>query len=275
MNGAQALFKALTGARLDTCFANPGTSEMHLAYEMVRTNAPAAKEMKGSRQIAVLMVILMISSGSAINLTGAEAQSQSAATNSIAQPAPGLDLAESSIWQGEVGAGFLPSARNFAVEAGVAPGMTVFGSPQAHDLALLSLSYGHMLGQVQGEGHWYRGNFEGRLELFGGGEFSLSEQWVIGLTPHLRYDFATGTRWVPFLDIGAGVSATGISPPDLSGTFEFNLQGTAGVHWFLSDNFALTGEVRLIHLSCAGIHQPNAGANNIAFMIGVTRFFGK
>jgi thiamine pyrophosphate-dependent acetolactate synthase large subunit-like protein len=26
MNGAQALFKALTDAGLDTCFANPGTS---------------------------------------------------------------------------------------------------------------------------------------------------------------------------------------------------------------------------------------------------------
>jgi acetolactate synthase-1/2/3 large subunit len=37
MNGAQALFKALTDAGLDTCFANPGTSEMQLVYEMART----------------------------------------------------------------------------------------------------------------------------------------------------------------------------------------------------------------------------------------------
>lgn len=36
MNGAQALFKALTDAGLDTCFANPGTSEMQLVYEMGR-----------------------------------------------------------------------------------------------------------------------------------------------------------------------------------------------------------------------------------------------
>ena len=38
MNGAQALFKALTDAGLDTCFANPGTSEMQLVYEMGRTD---------------------------------------------------------------------------------------------------------------------------------------------------------------------------------------------------------------------------------------------
>ena len=34
MNGARALFKALTDAGLDTCFANPGTSEMQLVYEI-------------------------------------------------------------------------------------------------------------------------------------------------------------------------------------------------------------------------------------------------
>jgi acetolactate synthase I/II/III large subunit len=38
MNGAQALFKALIDAGFDTCFANPGTSEMQLVYEMGRTN---------------------------------------------------------------------------------------------------------------------------------------------------------------------------------------------------------------------------------------------
>ena len=34
MNGAQSLFKALVGAGISTCFANPGTSEMQLVYEI-------------------------------------------------------------------------------------------------------------------------------------------------------------------------------------------------------------------------------------------------
>lgn len=38
MNGAQSLFKALTNAGLDTCFANPGTSEMQLVYEMGKSD---------------------------------------------------------------------------------------------------------------------------------------------------------------------------------------------------------------------------------------------
>lgn len=42
MNGAQALFKALTDAGLDTCFANPGTSEMQLVYEIGLTKGVRA-----------------------------------------------------------------------------------------------------------------------------------------------------------------------------------------------------------------------------------------
>jgi acetolactate synthase I/II/III large subunit len=42
MNGAQALFKALTDAGLDTCFANPGTSEMQLVYEIGTTEGVRA-----------------------------------------------------------------------------------------------------------------------------------------------------------------------------------------------------------------------------------------
>lgn len=38
VNGAQSLFKALVDAGLDTCFSNPGTSEMQLVYEMGRTD---------------------------------------------------------------------------------------------------------------------------------------------------------------------------------------------------------------------------------------------
>jgi acetolactate synthase-1/2/3 large subunit len=38
MNGAQSLFKALVDAGVTTCFANPGTSEMQLVYEIGMTD---------------------------------------------------------------------------------------------------------------------------------------------------------------------------------------------------------------------------------------------
>jgi acetolactate synthase I/II/III large subunit len=38
MNGAQSLFKSLVDAGITTCFANPGTSEMQLVYEIGMTD---------------------------------------------------------------------------------------------------------------------------------------------------------------------------------------------------------------------------------------------
>lgn len=222
-----------------------------------------------------LVMLVMISSAAASNLTGAEAQSQSRSTNSMAALGSELEMPTSTIWQSGVGEGFRSTVKTFSIEPGVALGAKIFGSRQSHDLALISLSCGHMLGPVIGEGHWYCGNPELRLELFAGGEFSPESESLVGLTPHLRYNFATGTHWIPFFDLGAGVSATSIGRPDLSGTFEFNLQLGGGVHWFLRDNLALTSEVKYLHMSCAGIHPPNLGLNSFALMIGVTWFFGK
>ena len=73
------------------------------------------------------------------------------------------------------GRAFVPQVQTISVEAGVGLGMATFGGTQAHDLALTSLSYGHMWGPVLGKDHWYRGNFEYRIELLGGAQ-SLSVQ---------------------------------------------------------------------------------------------------
>ena len=177
------------------------------------------------------------------------------------------------IWQGAAGEGFKSSVQTICFAAGATTGFQAFGGEQDHDLVLASLSYGHMVGRVIGEDHWYRGNWELRGELFGGVQYSPSSDCLIGLTPHLRYNLATGTRWIPFVDGGAGVTATSIGPPDLSGTFEFNLQANAGVNWFMRDNLALTFQVGFLHVSCAGIHYPNQGLNGTTGMAGLTWFF--
>ena len=202
-----------------------------------------------------------------------QAQTEPSLTNTVSKAEPGLESAPQHIWARGMGEGFLSSTETFGVTLGASKGIAAFGTLEAHDLALISFTYGHMLSDVVGEGHWYRGNPEIRLELFTGAQFSPSAEWLVGLTPHLRYNFATGTRWIPFADAGVGVTATGIGPPDLSGTFEFNLQAGGGVHWFLKDNLALTLESHFIHWSCAGIHKPNLGLNGVTGMLGVTFFF--
>src|SRR5579871_578954 len=104
-----------------------------------------------------------------------------------------------------------------------------------------------MLGTT-GAGHCFGGNFEFRAQLWGGWQFSPTHEWLVGLTPHLLYNFATGTRWIPFFDVGAGVTGTSIRKPDLGGPFQFNLQAGVGVRRFLTDTTALTFEASYLHM---------------------------
>src|SRR5258708_33391624 len=189
------------------------------------------------------------------------------------QPEMSLDTAPKSIWEKRVGEGFRADTQSIGLSAGATYGFAAFGTRAAQDLALVSLTYGHMLGHVWGEDHRYRGNLEFRLELFTGAQFSPSREWFVALTPHLRYNFATGTRWIPFVDGGAGVTATSIGPPDLSGTFEFNLQAGTGIQWFLKDNMALTLEARYVHWPSAAISNPNLVLTEVTGMLAVNFFF--
>ena len=184
----------------------------------------------------------------------------------LERPPPGL-------WEEGLGQGFRSSAQMFTVEAGASQGFAILGTRQVHDFGLASVAYSHMLGRTVGQDHFYRGNWELRGELFGGSQFSPGSEWLVGLTPHLRYDFATGSLVVPFFDVGAGVTATSIGAPDLSNTFEFNLQAAVGTHVFLRDSLALTFEARYLHLSCAGISHPNLGVNGVLGMVGLTFLF--
>lgn len=178
-----------------------------------------------------------------------------------------------SVWANGAGDGFHRGLLEMGFEIGGGVGHQAFGSSQAHDLVVAKLYLGRMVGGVQGEGHWYRGNWEVLGELFAGGQVNPDDDYLVGLTPVLRYNCATGTPWIPFVDAGAGVTATDIGHPDLSTTFQFNTQVGLGVRWFLTGNSALTFQYRYMHISNAGIEQPNHGINTSLFYAGMTWFF--
>jgi len=222
--------------------------------------------MRKLRKLGAFIVVPLSACASCAGADISSSVGQDQAKIQLETPAPNL-------WETGPGEGFRSSVHTLTAEVGAIQGLGIFGSLQAHDLALLSVSYGHMLGHTVGKGHFYRGNWELRGELFGGAQFSPSSEWLVGLTPHLRYNFATGSRFIPFIDAGTGVTATSIRAPDLSNTFEFNLQGTTGMQIFLRDNLALTVEARLVHLSCASISNPNRGLNGVGGMVGLTYLF--
>jgi hypothetical protein len=178
-----------------------------------------------------------------------------------------------NIWVEGVGSGFRADVQSIDLSLGGYFGLAKCGSHEAHHMTLISSSYNHMLGTVQGADHWYRGNWGFRIELFGGAQFNPDVDWIMGLTPHLRYTFATGTRWIPFVDFGAGITGTGIGAPDLGSRFQFNEQAGVGIHWFVKNDIAVTFETLYMHISNAGISKPNCGVNGVKGLIGLTYFF--
>lgn len=213
-------------------------------------------------KIEVLSVILMILMITALSVESAYSESGS-----------NLNPPAESIWVDGIGYGFRRGLYQAGGAIGAGFGTKVMGSKESHDLASGSANVGWVFTGVIAPGKWYGGNLELLVEVFGGWQFNPNSRYFVGLTPFLRYNFATGSRWVPFVEFGAGLSATSIDGCDLTGTFQFNLQPGAGVHYFLNDRTALTLQYRWLHFSNAGIREPNRGTNTQMFQIGVNWFF--
>jgi lipid A 3-O-deacylase len=178
------------------------------------------------------------------------------------------------IWKSGVGEGFARDTKELDVSAVLAFGLCPLGiGANNHNLVFAAVHYGWIFGDVVGEDRWYRGNWELLLEGFAGAQFHPKWKYAAGLCPIIRYNFATGTRWIPFINGGAGPSVTDIGSPDLSTTFEFNLQLGAGLHYFLCDNGAITFEARYLHFSDAGLGSPNEGVNTMSYLLGFSWFF--
>ncbi len=189
------------------------------------------------------------------------------------EPRLNPSLSPETIWVDGIGNGYRKGLFQVGATVGAGFGVEVFGGTLAHDLARASANVGWVFTNVIAPDKWYRGNFELLLELFGGGQFKPDNRYFVGLTPILRYNFATRSRWVPFVEAGAGVSSTNIDGPDLTRNFQFNIQVGGGIHYFLSDRTALTAQYRWLHFSNAQIELPNHGTNTQMFEIGVSWFF--
>ncbi|MGO9244500.1 MAG: acyloxyacyl hydrolase [Verrucomicrobiia bacterium] len=178
-----------------------------------------------------------------------------------------------SIWKDGVGNGFREDAFDAGFAIGAGFGVRAFGGTTTHDLALASVHLGWVFTDVVAEDKWWRGNWEWLIEVFSGGQFNPEAHYFLGGTTGLRYNFATGSRWVPFVDGGIGPSGTDIERPDLDGTFQANVQVGVGTHYFVRDDTAVTLQYRWLHFSDGGTTYPNHGVNTEMFEGGLTWFF--
>ena len=93
---------------------------------------------------------------------------------------------------------------------------------------------------------------------------------LLGHSLLFRFDGKPHSRVVPFLDVGAGILHTTLNAraPELSGHLQFLPQAGLGIQYFFSPQRALVFEYRYVHMSNAGIEQPNEGYNASMLTIG-------
>ena len=176
-------------------------------------------------------------------------------------------------WKDEIGSGFCKGTTELGASAQYVVGAKIFGTSQTHNLVLGSVRYGKVLSDVVGENTCWAGNWEVLGELFGGTQIEPRNTSLVALDGFIRYDFATGTRFIPFFQGGVGVMYTDIGYPDLGSDFEFNEKAGIGLHYFFTPRFAITVEARFMHISNAGISKHNLGVNTVPVSIGLSYFF--
>ena len=89
----------------------------------------------------------------------------------------------------------------------------------------------------------------------------------------LRYDFATGTGVVPFLEGGAGIllstpQSTEPRSQFRASQFNFTLQVAPGIRYFIGEGVAVSIEYRLHHISDASTTEHNPGINTNFVLLG-------
>lgn len=212
-----------------------------------------------------LLIFICLAFVPAFFFTHAEAQPPSGdPAYASGSPTVGQDNIEHAFSKDSMDAGF-------GVGGGVGP--RIFGSTVCHNFVLGSVHLGRIMSDTKCAGTWYEGNWELLAEAFGGYQLNHGGASLAGLTPFVRYNFVNfHSRWVPFVEAGAGVSYTDISRPDLSTDFEFNLQAGMGIRYFLCPHLAATLEARYMHISNAKIEFPDRGVNAAEFFLGLSWF---
>lgn len=138
--------------------------------------------------------------------------------------------------------------------------------------ALLMPHIGYVLTDPAGPGP-LRGNLEVIGEPFVQVFTDPDERVTGGASALLRWVFAAGTAFLPYVEGGVGVMGGGLDFRQTNCDVNFVLEGGVGALVFLSEQWALTGGYRFHHVSNGNICSKNLGINSSLFALGVSYFF--
>jgi hypothetical protein len=145
------------------------------------------------------------------------------------------------------------------------------------DYAVGTIRAGWMLNSPSGSGV-LRGNVEFLIEAFGAAVIEGPGDVMAGGTLILRYNFVQPEATVvPYFQIGGGGLYNDIHEDQsqrlIGSAFEFNLQASLGVRWFLSERCAFVVEGGYRHISNANSADRNVGVDSLGGHIGFSCFY--
>jgi lipid A 3-O-deacylase len=135
------------------------------------------------------------------------------------------------------------------------------------------LRYGWILTRPHGPG-FLKGRFEYALDAVPA--FLVFQRantaFGAGVDPlNLKWNFATRGRLVPYLELSGGTLFTNHEVPMGTSTVNFTSAAALGMH-FLGAASNWSVEVRYMHISNAGLTNPNPGINTVQVRLGIGKF---
>jgi hypothetical protein len=134
--------------------------------------------------------------------------------------------------------------------------------------------YGWILTRPHGPG-FLKGRFEYVLDATP--IFVVSQRantaYGAGFSPlGLKWDFATRGRVEPYFELNGGTLFTNHDVPTGTSTVNFTDAAAFGVH-LLGARWAWSLEARYMHISNAGLSNPNPGINTVQVRLGIGKFW--
>jgi hypothetical protein len=169
-----------------------------------------------------------------------------------------------------------PEDGGHEVELWTGGGHSVAGGTSDTSVWNVGLRYGWILSRPHGPG-FLKGRFEYTLDavpLFVVFQ-RYNTAYGAGFNPlGLKWDFAARGRIEPYFELNGGVLFTNHQVPTGTSSVNFTPAAALGMH-LLGDKHALSVELRYLHISNAGLSDPNPGINTVEVRVGVGKFFGK
>ncbi len=118
---------------------------------------------------------------------------------------------------------------------------------------------------------WYRGVLDYKVEIQGGVFTNFDNRAFVGVCPiGLRYNFTAAGKLVPYVEVVLGGAYIDVPRYVQGSRFNFTENTGVGAQYFIRPDIALNAQLRFMHLSNAGIREPNVGINEGYLLVGIS-----